>query len=58
VFIKAQNIKSANKKVQGHLAAMTDLRTIINNNATDSRDFYVRTQEAIIQYIEFSLNHR
>jgi erythromycin esterase len=58
VYIKAQNIKSANKKgLKSHLAAMTDLRTILNNNATDSRDFYVRTQEAIIQYIEFSLNH-
>ena len=58
MYIKAQNIKSVDKKgLKSHLAVMTDLRTIINNNAVDSSDFYVRTQEAIIQYIEFSLNH-
>ncbi|NRT11963.1 erythromycin esterase family protein [Flavobacterium sp. 14A] len=57
-YSKTQNIKDANRKeLKNHLVVMTDLKTVLNNNAIDSSDFYVRTQEAIIQYIEFSLNY-
>ena len=58
IYSKTQNIKHANRKeLKNHLVVMTDLKTVLNNNAIDSIDFYVRTQEAIIQYIEFSLNY-
>ncbi|MBE0392247.1 erythromycin esterase family protein [Flavobacterium sp. PL002] len=58
IYSKTQNIEEAKKKeLKNHLVLMTDLKTVLNKNAIDSSDFYVRTQEAIIQYIEFSLNH-
>jgi hypothetical protein len=47
--------KVRTRKLKGVIIAMTDLRTL-NNNATDSRVFYVQNTRGYY-IIEFSLNH-
>tara|TARA_R110000868_G_scaffold244231_1_gene500374 strand:- start:376 stop:1623 length:1248 start_codon:yes stop_codon:yes gene_type:complete len=58
IYIKVQNIKSTKKnELKLHLAAMNNLKIILKNDTAKNSEFYVRTQEAIIQYIEFGLNY-
>jgi erythromycin esterase len=52
---KADNLKK--KTLKEHLISMSELNEILKNSSNANKEFYIKLQNSIIQYIHFRLNY-